>query len=121
MLRNMQDGTYLVFVLIVHHEGEPIQVFYSVKISKCNYRDSSQIYYTQHFTVYQHIQTLLAMHVHAPLLSVRHIVYTNISCPNTRSVAIFAKIEIPGGLPTFCDVTCGLLRYYITYPITFLC
>ena len=48
----------------------------------------------------------------SPLLSVCHIVYTNISCPNTCSVAIFAKIEIPGGLPTFCTVTCGLLRYY---------
>ncbi len=28
MLRNMQDSTYLIFV---HHEGEPIQVFYSTK------------------------------------------------------------------------------------------
>ena len=28
MLRNMHDSTYLIFV---HHEGEPIQVFYSTK------------------------------------------------------------------------------------------
>ncbi len=28
MLRNMHDSTYLIFV---HHESEPIQVFYSTK------------------------------------------------------------------------------------------
>ncbi len=28
MLRNMHDSTYLIFV---HHEGEPMQVFYSTK------------------------------------------------------------------------------------------
>ena len=28
MSRNMHDSTYLIFV---HHEGEPIQVFYSTK------------------------------------------------------------------------------------------
>ena len=28
MSRNMQDSTYLIFA---HHEGEPIQVFYSTK------------------------------------------------------------------------------------------
>ncbi len=28
MLRNMHDSTYLIFV---HHEGEPIQIFYSTK------------------------------------------------------------------------------------------
>ncbi len=106
-ISNMQDSTYLIFV---HHEGEPIRVFYSIKISKCNYRDSSQIY-KQHFNrfinIFKHCCPPYCVH--------------NISCPNTCSVASFAKIEIPGGLPTFCTVTCGLLRYYITHPITFLC
>ncbi len=32
-------------------------------------------------------------------------------CPSTWSVAIFVKIEIPGGGGAF--VTCGLLLYYI--------
>ena len=30
MLRNMHDSTYLGLIF-VHHEGEPIQVFYSTK------------------------------------------------------------------------------------------
>ena len=34
--------------------------------------------------------------------------------PNTWSVAIFVKIEIPGGLPTLCTVACGLLSRGVT-------
>ena len=37
-------------------------------------------------------------------------------------IQVFAKLEIPGCLSTFCSVTCGLLRYYITHLyLTFLC
>ncbi len=61
MLRNMHDSTtYLIFV---HHEGEPIQVFYSTKKMQLS-RFITDIYILTALSTYSNI----VGHVHGPTL-----------------------------------------------------
>ena len=94
MLRNMQDSTYLIFV---HHEGEPIPVFYSIKKMQL----SRFIRYINNILTALSTYSNIVGHVHGPTLKRPPYCVHKYFMPNTCSVAIFAKIEIPGGLPTF--------------------
>ncbi len=113
MLRNMHNSTYLIFV---HHEGKPIYKF-SIVLRKCNYLDLSQIY-KRHFNRFIDIfKHCWPRYVHGLTLRRPPYCVHKYIMPRTirtrGSVAILAKIEIPGGLSAFCTATCGLRRYYI--------
>ncbi len=109
MLRNMHDSTYLI--IFVQHEGEPIQIFYSTKKVQLS-RLIHHRYINDILTALSTYSNIVG-HVHGPALKRPPYCVHKYFMP--QHVLSRNSPEIPGGLSTFCSVTCGILRYYITH------